>query len=890
MPAVNKVVDLIESPDTGAAVSQRLLAEVIQCVLSEQTLDSLLSLIADALRDLIPYDTLTIYQADEPQRTLVPVVVRDQWAEQIFDDRCLFGEGITGWAVEERKPVLANDALSHPRATTIRGTPEEEPEALMSIPLIARGSIKGALNIYRIGDNAHFGNGEFELAQLFADAAALGIDNAQARAALEHQAQTDSLTGLYNHRHFHERLKGELTRANRTNDSVTLLMLDLDDFKRVNDVLGHGVGDELLRALADCLRKVVRASDTVCRVGGEEFAVIMPSCGAEAALVLAERLSDDPPKVEAMGPITFSAGIAQGPADTPSAPELAACAEVAMMTAKAQGKARTLLFDGALAERPGAEPTALRDVRSIAHLKLLRSLASKLNRLNDVRQIGKMISEELRTLIDYSTCRVYVVEGDNLVPIALSGELSVYGEENVEVLSCKVGEGIAGVTAESGGSLLIDNSLECEFAATIPGTPEIAESVVAVPLIYDLRTVGVVVITKLAVGKFDDADVRLLEVMAGHASVALENARLYQAERREADHAKALLEFSRSLATAHGQLEVLTRIVGLSASILDSPRTSVWLQDPVTRSMSPQAMWGYTDGRRKRVAGIRFDEGIATRLLAGAEPYILRGSDVPLAPGIIAEDRACDWAIAPFRLDGDRLGAICAVVKRDDYAFSEGKMRLLGGIAHQAKLAVSNAGSFERLEETFLSTIEALANALEAKDEHTSTHARSIRDMAMQLGRRLHLDATAQKRLELGALFHDIGKIGIPSEILSKPGPLTREERRIVQTHPEVGERILAPIERLADVRPIVRACHEHFDGGGYPEGKAGHDIPIEARIILVCDAFDAMTTDRSYRKALPVEEAVKRLERGAGRDFDPAVAKEFLLVLRFGSRLSRAS
>jgi HD-GYP domain-containing protein (c-di-GMP phosphodiesterase class II) len=133
------------------------------------------------------------------------------------------------------------------------------------------------------------------------------------------------------------------------------------------------------------------------------------------------------------------------------------------------------------------------------------------------------------------------------------------------------------------------------------------------------------------------------------------------------------------------------------------------------------------------------------------------------------------------------------------------------------------------------------------------------------------------KRLELGALFHDIGKIGIPTSILLKPGPLSPEERAIIEMHPELGERILEPIERLAEVRTIVRSCHERWDGAGYPDGKAGEEIPHEARIILVCDAFHAMTTDRPYRKRLSCEEACKRLREGAGTQFDPNVVDIFL-------------
>jgi HD-GYP domain-containing protein (c-di-GMP phosphodiesterase class II) len=140
------------------------------------------------------------------------------------------------------------------------------------------------------------------------------------------------------------------------------------------------------------------------------------------------------------------------------------------------------------------------------------------------------------------------------------------------------------------------------------------------------------------------------------------------------------------------------------------------------------------------------------------------------------------------------------------------------------------------------------------------------------------------RRLELGALFHDIGKIGVPSEILKKAGPLTEEERTIVELHPELGERILAPIERLADVRPIVRACHERWDGLGYPDGRAGDEIPVEARIVLVCDAFHAMVTDRPYRKALSGEVALQRLRDAAGTQFDPTVVEAFAQLVGAGA------
>ena len=177
---------------------------------------------------------------------LVPVFARSAWAEEILSQRIQFGQGITGWAVAHRSPVLANDAHLDPRVEFVAGTPPD-PEALITVPLIARGQLKGALNIYRVGEDATFDEDDFELARWFGDAAALALDNAEIRARLEHLAHTDSLTGLYNHRYFHERLRAELHRAGRAHDTVALLMLDIDDFKRVNDVCGHGEGDQVLQ-------------------------------------------------------------------------------------------------------------------------------------------------------------------------------------------------------------------------------------------------------------------------------------------------------------------------------------------------------------------------------------------------------------------------------------------------------------------------------------------------------------------------------------------------------------------------------------------------------------------------------------------------------------------
>jgi diguanylate cyclase (GGDEF)-like protein len=859
----------------SAAEPYRRLAEIFHDVLSEESPALLLERIADTLAELIPYEDVHIYEADETKRELRPVLARSKWAKEVMSETFSFGQGITGWAVEHREPVLSNKAHLDPRVRFVPGTPVD-PEALIAVPLIARGRLKGTLNIYRVGEDAEFTEEEFHLATRFGDAAALAIDNAHVRAHLEHQASTDALTGLYNHRTFHDRLRQELMRASAEQDTVALVMLDMDDFKRVNDVYGHGIGDELLLQVADVLRASVRTSDIVCRVGGEEFAIILPSGDLRSSVALAQRVGEELGKLEAeaVGHLTVSTGVAVGPEHAANPRELVACAEAAMMTAKTRGKGLIIPFDESTLERPSEENVRRDDVRSIAHLKMLQSLSGKLSRLNDVGQIGLTIADELRLLIDYHNCRVFLRDDDDLLPVAFRGDLmAAQPGDSVELLATRVGRGITGRVAETGEPLLVHDARHHEFAEHIAGTAEIEESLLAVPLTFSSRVIGVIVISKLGLNQFDGDDVRVLEVLAAHASVALENARLYEAQRREAESATALLEFGRDIASAEGIVEVAERVVRGSAHILSSPSASLWLQHATSGDLVRLAT--VPDHPVSELTQIPAEH--LGPWLGRTEPYFISAEDyAAITPP--PENTDGRFAIAPFVVDA-RWGVIAAAVPPKT-SFADRELGLLGGLAQQAKLALQSVASYESLERTFLSTVEALANALEANDEHTSKHARWITDLALKVGESLGLGQKDRKRLELGALFHDIGKIGISSSILLKPGPLTPEERAIVETHPVLGERILAPIEQLDEVRRIVRSCHERFDGTGYPDGRAGYDIPIESRIIFACDAFHAMTTDRPYRQALGIEEARRRLAEAAGSQFDPSVVEALLRVL----------
>jgi putative nucleotidyltransferase with HDIG domain len=214
-------------------------------------------------------------------------------------------------------------------------------------------------------------------------------------------------------------------------------------------------------------------------------------------------------------------------------------------------------------------------------------------------------------------------------------------------------------------------------------------------------------------------------------------------------------------------------------------------------------------------------------------------------------------------------------------SFGGVEVRLCRALAAEAAKVVEQKRMGERLEQAYFATLGALAAALEAKDAYTNDHAIEIADLAGAVCEQLRIAPADARLIRLGALLHDIGKIGIPESILRKPGPLTPDEATVMQRHPHIGARILEPVPHFAALVPLVRASHERFDGNGYPDGLAADGIPFGSRVIGVCDAFHAMTEDRVYRKAMRHDEAVAEIERCSGTQFDPDCVRALLEVVR---------
>ncbi|MHC4839882.1 MAG: HD domain-containing phosphohydrolase [Planctomycetota bacterium] len=237
----------------------------------------------------------------------------------------------------------------------------------------------------------------------------------------------------------------------------------------------------------------------------------------------------------------------------------------------------------------------------------------------------------------------------------------------------------------------------------------------------------------------------------------------------------------------------------------------------------------------------------------------------------------------PVRTNTDIIGAIYLDRVDSDEPFHAHQLELLSAVGRQAGIAIERARMLEDMEGLFYSCVRALVSSIEAKDQYTHGHSERVTAFAVTLAEEMALDAETLDNVRLGALLHDVGKIGVAEKILTKPSRLTPDEVKIIRHHPARGAEILSHIRNIPGVIAAVKHHHEMYNGLGYPDGLVGEEIPQTARIVALADAFDAMTSNRSYRRNFDVEEAISEFTRCSGDQFDPEVCEVMIKLLENG-------
>ena len=484
-----------------------------------------------------------------------------------------------------------------------------------------------------------------------------------------------------------------------------------------------------------------------------------------------------------------------------------------------------------------------------------------------------------------------VAEGRHLVVRSLGFKVDPRGMEIAN------GQGIVGAVMVSGQPLHTPDVID-SFDLASP--PELAlegvHGAVCVPIIHQERLWGTLAVLGPEKKDWSDDEARVLAILGNQAVAALQNAELFDRSRqKESEHSN--LHEGLTAITSTLDLENLLNIVLASASKAAAAQIGVLalLQD------GGKLDGGKLDGGK--LDGGKLDGGkLEVRAAFGADPETARRLALDLAGEICLDVLASGTAFmdysdrpsgagddpldpravlcVPLKLRTKVIGVLFLSNHGQGRPFTEDHKRLLVELGAQASGAIENARLFRDRETVMLEAITALAATVDARDGYTAGHSQRVTEYSLTIAKEMNYkpgDETAWRKLRQGALLHDIGKINVPDAILSKPDRLTDAEFAILRSHTIVGYDLLRHLNMLTDELVIVRSHHERYDGKGYPDGKGAGALDILAFIVGAADAFDAMTCDRPYRRALSLEVALTEINKGAGTHFHPDVAAAML-------------
>lgn len=359
-----------------------------------------------------------------------------------------------------------------------------------------------------------------------------------------------------------------------------------------------------------------------------------------------------------------------------------------------------------------------------------------------------------------------------------------------------------------------------------------------------------------------------------------------------------LYDIVRSLNSIVQLDKLLGQILASAAQMVDARAGFLMLSDPETGTLKCEMTIGTASAGLKDAILPIDERTVPGRVASRGEAYI--ENDVSHSPYFVSRRNSNDaytihkLVCVPLRVQGRITGVVQVIDKVSGDDFNNDDVKLLEAMADTAAVAVENVRLYEEerkkselleqayseLQNTYHATLQALTGLLDTRDTATRGHSERVVALTLRLAKSMGItDPQRLRIIEKGALLHDVGKIGVPDAILRKPGPLDSEEWQQMRLHPELGYKMLKDIEFLRDALPIVRYHHERFNGTGYPYGLEGKQIPLEARIFAVADAFDAITSERPYKKARTYEDAIATLIEDSNKYFDPTVVTAFLKV-----------
>ncbi|MBA7602375.1 hypothetical protein ES703_09464 [subsurface metagenome] len=346
--------------------------------------------------------------------------------------------------------------------------------------------------------------------------------------------------------------------------------------------------------------------------------------------------------------------------------------------------------------------------------------------------------------------------------------------------------------------------------------------------------------------------------------------------KKSKDRLFILYQISRSISSTLKLDNILKVILDFSVKISGANRGSVMLLDEKKNVFFIKAAYNLSEKIIRKVTFAK-DENTIGWVVKNKKPLYIKDleKDKRFSKKEETDYKLKQLLMVPIIIEGEVKG----VVNLDNASFTTDIINLLESFSEQAAVAINNARLYQKIQDSYFEIVKALAQAIEAKDPYTHGHSVRVMEYAVLIAQKLGLPEEEIESLKYAAILHDIGKIGVRGIVLNNPDGLTDEEYDEIKKHPLIGEGIIQPIELLQPIRPLIRHHHEWYNGKGYPDGLSGENIPLGARILAVTDAYDAMKSDRPYRKTLTEETAIQELKRGSGTQFEPKIVKIFLEI-----------
>jgi len=689
------------------------------------------------------------------------------------------------------------------------------------------------------------------------------------------EANTDALTGLGNRRKLMSDLEARLPHASPAH-AIVLALFDLDGFKTYNDTFGHPAGDALLARLGKNLADAVGSDGSAYRVGGDEFCALIDASATRPETVIAAAKAALHERGEGFE-IDCSAGTVNLPLEAPDTAHALQLADQRMYVNKSGGRssARRQVRDvlvRALEERGHGAPDPLRDAGALS-TRLARRLAlsseeiDEIARAAELRDIGMVsipdtvlrkpaaLNEE-----EWALIRQHPIVGETILlgAPALGPIAGLVRATHERFDGQGYPDGKRGEQIPLGARIIA----VCDAFVAMVSARTYREARSKEEALAELRRCAGTQFDPALVGSF--GELLATEVAADPAAVlAVGSERGPVAMASEPNgSADAIV---RVLAVARQQLDMDVAVLAECAGDQEVLR---WVDADEGFELEPGTSVALADGYCRRL----LDDRLPNIVHDARADASVRDLAITRRLGIGA------WVGVPVKLpDGRLYGALYCVSSGARPSLSDRDVRFMRELGHIVSAELDARESKARTEST---SIRALVAALGARDRNTQNHSDVVVELAGRLAAALGLGQDEQNEVRQVAVLHDIGKVGVPDNILHKPGPLDEAEWAIMREHPAKGAQILSSTETLAHLAPAVLAEHERWDGAGYPNGLAGDRIPLTARIVFVCDAYDAMTSDRPYRCAMEADAAIGELRRNTGTQFDPAVVAALLSLL----------